>query len=1072
MRSFFYILILLLSSLAAEVTAQPESWSHGELHWSTIRTPHFDIHYHDAPGNQNSIVSKGPERTAYMVGKIAEEIYGPVTQLYHHKPERIHIIIRDTDDYSNGGAYYYDNKIEIWASSLDFELRGNHNWLRNVVTHEFTHIVSIQAAMKFSRKIPGFYLQYIGYEKERRQDVLRGFPNIVASYPIAGVALPVWFAEGVAQYQTKQFDYEFWDSHRDMILRARALSDQLLSLNAMGTFGKNSIGNESAYNSGYAFVSYMAAEYGEESLSKICEYSGGITTTFESAVRKVTGKPLDKLYAEWRSSIKKRYNEETKLIQANLVEGDIIPIDGTGNFYPAFSPDGSKFAFISNSGNDYLSQTSLYIYDIRLQTLRKIVKDADAPASWSPDGSKLIYSKNLPNNKYHAQVNDIYAFDLQTNKEYRVSKALRATAPVFSPDGRSIAVVVNSDGNNNLILIRNVPEKMSELSREFDDLNSLRKGLSYSVLTNFGNGRQIYRPVFHPGGKQIFFDTSIDDGRDIASINISSGDIQWVSKQSYDERSPALSPDGEYLYYASDETGIFNVYRINLATTEKKLITNVLGGAFYPSVSKEGKLIYTLYKDVGFTISKIEHPQVLNIDSARYSVANPNIYIPEGTAMSDSSTQPLYPPRWPIHKKSYDDDRIPTFDSIAPYKTQFLDFSFLPVLRIDYGTFKPGLYFYSSDVLSKSSFFGGALFNIPDLERDLFGIFEYSGYGPTLFLELYNLTRSRTFKENSDPSNDPDPVYESIQKNTFELRELDAGVDLSLLKPRDLRVNYAHAESFVKVSGKEFNPSSPFANDQGFVNLSSGSIKYYYGNDFSTEWKFNSLKPFIDGEINPRGGRKGSLKYSYNLDNLISGFAFNAGAGTYETLYDKAHYSRVEGMYTEYLKMPIKEHTLEVSVQAGMIPSKVDSFFNFFGGGLTGIKGYSFYSIEGNKLALLNTTYRFPIWKHIDSRIGTLYLDKIFGGLYFGYGDAWTKGIDFKKSIGGELRMEFYSFFVYPTRVTFNAAYGLDKFTTLGPLITKYDGSGMGLYKERQKVENGKEWRYYLTILFGFTLFD
>lgn len=1048
-------MIVGLCSRAATISAQPESWTHGELNWFAIKTTHFDVHYHDMPKSNTHIPAKGPERTAYLVAKIAEEIYGPVTRLYNHKPERIHIIIRDTDDYSNGGAYYYDNKIEIWASSLDFELRGNHNWLRNVVTHEFTHIVSLQASMKFSRKIPGFYLQYIGYEKERRQDVLRGFPNIVASYPIAGVALPVWFAEGIAQYQLKSFDYEFWDSHRDMILRSRALSKRLLSLNAMGTFGKNSIGNESAYNSGYAFVTYIASIYGEESLERICSQSSRITRSFERAVKNATGQSLDTLYRDWRNSIESHYQKETKTIRENLVEGTIVSNDGTANFQPAFSPDGTQYAYISNSGKDYLSQTSLHVYDFSSKTVRKITEQVDGSVSWSPDGRKLIYSKNLPDNRFHSQVNDIYIFDLEKNKEYRITSSLRASSPTFSPDGSGVAAVINSDGSNNLILISSIPADLSTLDKEFEAY-SVRRGLSYRILTHYNNGRQIYHPVFHPNGQQIIFDTSIDDDRDIAFFDLTSGDTRWYLNQPFDERSPVISPDGQYMYYASDETGIFNIYRMHLTTLEKQLVTNVLGGAFYPSVSSNGKLIFTLYKEVQFTISQIDFIREIDIGNARYATANPNIY---------DSTQ-TYPLRWARYPKSYDDSKLPTFDSIAGYKTTFLDFSFLPIIRIDYGTVKPGLYFYSSDVLSKSSFFGGALFNIPYLDRDLFGIFEYSGFGPTLFLELYNLTRSRTFKENSDPSNDPDPVYESIQKNTFELREADAGVDFSIFKPRDLRFNYTHTESYVKISNhKEFNGTvlEPIS--------ATGFIKYFYGNGFSADWKFNSLKPSIDGEINPRGGRKGNVKYSYNLDNLIAGFAFNAGAGAYTTLYDPSRYHRFEGTYTEYLKMPIHEHTLEIALQGGFIPNKVDSFFNFFGGGLAGLKGYSFYSIEGNKMALLNATYRFPVWKHIDSKFAHLYLDKVFGGINFGYGDAWSKNVDFKKSVGGELRIEFYSFFVYPTRITFNAEYGLDKFITEGPLISKYSESE-GVYKERQKITNGKEWRYYLTILFGFTLFD
>jgi hypothetical protein len=46
-----------------------------EFDWFTIETEHFYVHYH-----------KGTERTANLVAKISEEIYGPITSLYKYKP--------------------------------------------------------------------------------------------------------------------------------------------------------------------------------------------------------------------------------------------------------------------------------------------------------------------------------------------------------------------------------------------------------------------------------------------------------------------------------------------------------------------------------------------------------------------------------------------------------------------------------------------------------------------------------------------------------------------------------------------------------------------------------------------------------------------------------------------------------------------------------------------------------------------------------------------------------------------------------------------------------------------------
>ena len=109
-------------------------YNHPEFNWHTFDTEHFKVHFHDET-----------ESTAREAATVAERIYGKITTLYDFEPSgKTHLILIDPDDYSNGAAYYYDNKIMIWASPLDFELRGSHRWLQNVIAHEFTHIVALQ----------------------------------------------------------------------------------------------------------------------------------------------------------------------------------------------------------------------------------------------------------------------------------------------------------------------------------------------------------------------------------------------------------------------------------------------------------------------------------------------------------------------------------------------------------------------------------------------------------------------------------------------------------------------------------------------------------------------------------------------------------------------------------------------------------------------------------------------------------------------------------------------------------------------------------------------------------------
>ena len=55
--------------------------------------------------------------------------------------------------------------------------------------------------------------------------------------------------------------------------------------------------------------------------------------------------------------------------------------------------------------------------------------------------------------------------------------------------------------------------------------------------------------------------------------------------------APAWSPDGKYLYFSSDRTGIFNIYAYELETKRLLQVTNVLGGAFSPGPSPDGKSV-------------------------------------------------------------------------------------------------------------------------------------------------------------------------------------------------------------------------------------------------------------------------------------------------------------------------------------------------------------------------------------------------------------------------------------------------------------------------------------------------
>ncbi len=977
--------------LAPVLQAQLEEPHHAELKWYTLETEHFYVHFHE-----------GAERTARVVAKVAEDIYEPITDLYHYKPsQKVHFIIRDHDDYSNGVTYYYDNKIEIWASAMDFELRGTHNWLRNVVTHEFVHMIQMQVSRKMTVKIPAVYLQLIGYEKETRPDVLYGYPNKIISYPIAMTVIPSWFAEGVAQYQIPELRYDYWDSHRDMLLRTAVLENKMLSFDQMSSFGKNSIGNERAYNQGYAFVSFLARRYGIVALRKAAEaMRAPLRFSFSQALQKTTGKSGYELYREWKAELEHDYKTRTRSIREHPVEGTLIEAKGIGNFYPRWAPDGSRLAYLSTGGADFLSQTSLIIRDMEKGSKTVVKGGVSTPFDWSPDGKFLIYAKKTDVSRHGSRFYDLYLYDIKRKKETRLTRDARAHSPAFSPDGKSVVLVVTRDGTRNLARLELATRRLQ-------------------MLTSFKNGEQVYHPRWAPDGQSVLFSMAHKDNRDIYRLYLEDGKLEPVIVDEADNRNAIFGPNGFYIYFASDRTGIFNIYRYEVETGKIEQLTNVVGGAFMPSINERGQLAFASFVAEGYKLAMLERPEPVPVAFTLYKIDTDGVQrTSTGNGFASGTVEQIRYPR-------YDDSAVPDIPA-KPYQDFYQGFSFLPRIMRDYGTTKIGTYLYSSDVLNRYGILGGFAIN-RDRDYDLFALIDYRKLGPTLFLEAYNQVRHSS---------------EGADKFRYNLAE----VNLGLRGFFPYRPNHHYRLAFV------FSRYSTRIQSKIGGRTTSFSATYFIGRTAQFRYIYEGVAPALDMHANPRVGRRVMLEYDREWNKFITGFEVNTTYGTLQEVYANYNYNKLYLDWREYRPLPFR-HGLMLRFRAGYIDKPIDSFFNFFAGGLDGIRGYPYYSIEGRKLLQATIAYRMPIWWDIDFSIAPLYFDKLFLGVFLDYGDAYDgknfQFSQFKKAAGIQIRLDMFSFYSFPTRVFFDAAYGFDEFRNRG-------------------IRYGREWRYYFGITFGY----
>lgn len=994
------LVLLLLLTGTSRLYSQEEPINHPELEWYTLKSEHFQVHYH-----------AGAERSARVVAQVAEEIYGPITSLYGYQPDGlIHFIIKDFDDNSNGAAFYYDNKVEIWAPQMTFILRGTHDWLRNVVTHEFSHMISLGAARKLPRKLPAFYLQMFGYEPEKREDVLYGYPNVIASYPVPMTTVPMWLAEGMAQMQTPGLQYDLWDSHRDMLIRTAITSGKQLSYDQMGVFGKNSLGNERTYNSGYALTRYIVRQHGKEALKTLTDaLSRPLAFTADGAIKAATGMDGETLYRQWQEEMQRYYAQRLAVIDSHRVEGEILTPKGIGNTYAAWSPDGKKLAWCGSEASDYLSLTHLWLYDAATGKKQLLKRGVNSQLSWSRDGKTLYYAR-IKRGKHSSHFSDIFSFNLEKHKEKQLTHGLRAFSPDLSPDGASIVCVVQGDGTDNLVLLGSGGEKQR-------------------VLTACTQGEAIMGPRWSPDGRQIAISLARRHGRDLVLIDAATAVVTPLVAGQGDARDPLFSADGRTLYFSWDKSGIFNIYSIAPDGTNLQLWSNTSGGAFMPAASISGELAWSQFQHDGYKITRLAAPKPVAPEQA--------VYQPAANGELLGLTEPATPAEL-AGLVAYDDTRLPQIEA-TPYEMTYGQISFLPRAMIDYKTLKLGTYFYASDILDRYSVFGGASLN-KRTDLDAFAIFEMRRWKPTLFLELYGFTRNieRQIEVIEDY---PEKTDVNIG---FNILEADLGGRINLGEGQVLRGALVHARYTSKI-GKFFFKGIDWVSPQN---------TYFIGNQVNLTWNLDAVAPGVTSGINPRAGRKAELRYSYEMNRFFNDFATDNSYGTLQELYDRYNYHRLELNWNEYWPAPwARKHGLSAQIHAGWIDRPVDDFFNFFAGGLPGLRGYPYYSIEGRKLLVGRFTYRLPLLSMMQKQLLHVTGDKLYLGAFFDYGDAFNDDkVDpgrFKRAVGASLRCQAFSFYGFPTALTFEAAYGLDRVENGGQVY-------------------GKEWRYYLTALFDF----
>jgi Tol biopolymer transport system component len=564
---------------ATDVEAAPDHPPAGplpEVHWLTLDTPHFHIHYYD------------DERPfAEHAAVIAERAFRLNTRYLNWLPSgRVNLTLEDQTDFADGFASSVpENFIFGFGAppgSLD-ELNDFDDYLKLLITHELTHVVHLDTILGFARLYNAIFGKLYS-------------PNL---------SQPNWFVEGLAVLmETRQTTGgRLRSTLFDMELRVPFLEGRMLGLDGVSNGPLVFPNGTAAYLYGSSILKYVEDRYGPAALQEISHRYG--RSLIPGALNRVAAEVLGTGYVtvfhggiwdDWRRSQSHKFALETEdARRRGLTTERRLTYDAPGprgdGFTPYFFRDGTVLYHRTN--ND---QAPAFVrLDPATGETRVLAEVHGAGRGVpTPDGRALVFHRVslLPlrwriSGDPNLSWNDLFRLDLATGEERELTRARRAEEPDVSPDGKQIACTVGGPGTRKLAVVPvegGVPRVLG------DDL----PGFAYSPAWS-PDGRLIAYSRWKPGGLRDIHVYELATGADRALMHDRAMDVD-----------PRFSPDGRTVVFSSDRTGIYNIFAYELDTGRMEQVTNVLGGAFQPAVSPDGRLlVYMGFTSAGYDLFSV-----------------------------------------------------------------------------------------------------------------------------------------------------------------------------------------------------------------------------------------------------------------------------------------------------------------------------------------------------------------------------------------------------------------------------------------------------------------------------------
>ncbi len=974
---FIYLLLGILFLTQLPLHAQyfgKNKVQYKDFEWFYIQSEHFDVYFTEGGNGVASYVAQTAEKSYQMLRK--DFRYDLVDRIKiivynsHNDFGQTNVDLSPSEESVGGFTEFFKNRVVI-------PYEGEWEKFRHVIHHELTHAVMLQMVYGAGA-----------------QSIITGLTQM---------QMPLWFIEGLAEYESRG-----WDIESDMFMRDATVNGYVPPVEYLYAF--------MAYKGGQSVLKYIADRYGDE---KIGELLGKIklTKSMQGGLKEAIGIDQEELTERWHLYLKRKYWPDI----ADRQEPEEFAKEWTDhvksrnfiNTSPAISNRGDKVVYMSDR-DDYFdiflastideNREKKLVHGQRAGNLEELHWLKGPAFSWSPDDKKIVFSaKSGAQDALH--IVDVRSGDIVKSLELGFDGIYN---PSWSPKGDEIAFMGVKKGQSDIYAYNIKDKKTRQITNDiFSNVEPSWSPDGSKLL--FASDRGEYLSEYPEDLTPHDFD--IKD-YNIYEMNADGSDIQLVASSPFIERVPIYAPDGKHIAFTSDKSGVNNIYAMDLETGEEWPITNAITGVFSPTWGGEAnRLAFASFYNAGYDIYIMKNPLDIKpgdvvVQETQYvkelheekETESPEDLITDIETGEDLEEKTAQTQEY--RNFIFDEDFADGFISQIEEEKVFLD-------SVEYaepdGDFKVNPYEieFSPDLVYGSvgynQFFGTQGYTTMmfsdvmgdhrlNIAANLFGDFRNADYQFTYLYLPNRLDVGASAYHNA---------YFFWSSGTGWIRDRYYGLSLFLSNPFDRYRRITFGMSLSGINREYLDWPDEYADELIRLGYLSPRNRYFVLNNLSY-----TKDTTVWGYTGPSNGTRYSAGVTYSPKLGEDGIGFT----TLRTDFRK--YFRVKrdyifairgsggmsmGMHPQKFFLGGLPNWINYDYQGGLRIEHVEDIY--FASFEMPLRGAQYYELVGNRYFLTNFEFRFPLIRQILMGFPLpIYFSNIGGALFTDIGYAWDKG--------------------------------------------------------------------------------